>query len=179
MRNLAQLTPPTDLEGAAARSVACALNRILADSFALYVKTKSFHWHVSGPGFHNNHRLFDEQADQILGSTDAMAERVRKIGGKTIKSVAQIAQRIRHAARTTDGTPVTHDAALVKRLLQEECDDILRLLKTRDAETEARYRKAVKIALQWIKNYTQLDYRSLGSYTRADLEKIAAAPAAL
>src|SRR6188474_159045 len=77
-------------------------------------------------------------------------------------SVAQIAQRIRHAARTTDGTPVTHDAALVKRLLQEECDDILRLLKTRDAETEARYRKAVKIALQWIKNYTQLDYRSLG-----------------
>jgi malate synthase len=94
-------------------------------------------------------------------------------------SVAQIAQRIRHAARTTDGLPVTHDAALVKRLLQEECDDILRLLKTRDAETEARYRKAVKIALQWIKNYTQLDYRSLGSYTRADLEKIAAAPDAL
>jgi malate synthase len=94
-------------------------------------------------------------------------------------SVAQIAQRIRHAARTTEGIPVTHDTTLVKRLLQEECDDILRLLKTRDAETEARYRKAVKIALQWIKNYTQLDYRSLGSYTRADLEKIATAPDAL
>ena len=91
-------------------------------------------------------------------------------------SVAQIAQRIRHAARTTEGIPVAHDTALVKRLLQEECDDILRLLKTRDAETEARYRKAVKIALQWIKNYVQLDYRSLGSYTRADLEKIADAP---
>ena len=94
-------------------------------------------------------------------------------------SVAQIAQRIRHAARTTEGSPVTHDAALVKRLLQEECDDILRLSKGRDAETEARYRQSVKIALQWIKNYTQLDYRSLGSYTRADLEKIAAAPYAL
>jgi len=94
-------------------------------------------------------------------------------------SVAQIAQRIRHAARTTEGSPVTHDTALVKRLLQEECDDILRLLKSRDAETEARYRKSVKIALQWIKNYTQLDYRSLGSYPRADLEKIAAAPDAL
>ena len=67
----------------------------------------------------------------------------------------------------------------MKRLLQEECDDILRLLKTRDAETAARYRKAVKIAQQWIKNYTQLDYRSLGSYTRPDLEKIAAAPDAL
>jgi malate synthase len=94
-------------------------------------------------------------------------------------SVAQIAQRIRHAARTTEGIPVTHDAGLVKRLLQEEVEDILRLMKGRDAETEARYRKAAKIALQWIRNYTELDYRSLGSYTRADLEKIAAAPDAL
>jgi malate synthase len=94
-------------------------------------------------------------------------------------SVAQIAQRIRHSARTTEGTPVTHDASLVKRLLQEEVEDILRLLKGHDAETEARYRKAVKIALRWIRNYTELDYRSLGSYTRADLEKIAAAPDAL
>jgi len=91
-------------------------------------------------------------------------------------SVAQIAQRIRHRVRTTQGPEAVHDVALVKRLLQEEVEDILRLMKGRDAETEARYRKAVKIALQWIRNYTQLDYRSLGSYTRADLEKIAAAP---
>ena len=88
-------------------------------------------------------------------------------------SVAQIAQRIRHAAKTTQGPAATHDPALVKRLLQEECDDILRLIKTRDAQTEERYRKAVKIALRWIKNYTDLDYRSLGSYTRADLDRIA------
>ncbi|HKW96016.1 MAG TPA: hypothetical protein VJX92_29270 [Methylomirabilota bacterium] len=94
-------------------------------------------------------------------------------------SVAQIAQRVRHAARTTQGPAVTHDAALVKRLLQEECDDILRLAKSPDRETEARYRKAVKIALRWIKNYLELDYRSLGSYTHAELEKIAAAPDAL
>ncbi len=94
-------------------------------------------------------------------------------------SVAQIAQRIRHAAETTAGIPARHDAALVKRLLQEECDDILRLAKSPDAETQARYRKSVKIALRWIKNYVELDYRSLGSYTRADLEKIAAAPDAL
>ena len=70
-------------------------------------------------------------------------------------------------------------AALVTRLLQEEVEDILRLLPTKDAETESRYRKAAKIALQWIKNYLALDYRSLGSYTRADLERIAAAPDAL
>jgi len=94
-------------------------------------------------------------------------------------SVAQIAQRIRHAARTTEGIPVTHDAGLVKRLLQEECDDILRLLKTPDRQTEARYRGAVKIAMRWIKNYLELDYRSLGSYPRADLERIASEPDAL
>ena len=94
-------------------------------------------------------------------------------------SVAQIAQRIRHRVKTTQGPEAIHDVALVKRLLQEEVEDILRLMKGRDAETEARYRKAAKIALQWIRNYTELDFRSLGSYTRADLEKIAAAPPAL
>jgi malate synthase len=88
-------------------------------------------------------------------------------------SVAQIAQRIRHAVQTTGGPPARHDAALVKRLLQEECDDILAQMKNRDPEAEARYRKAVKIAQRWIKNYLDLDYRSLGSYTRADLERIA------
>ena len=66
--------------------------------------------------------------------------------------------------------------ALVKRLLQEECDDILRLMKAPDASTTERYRKAVKIAERWIKNYVDLDFRSLGSYTHADLEKIASAP---
>jgi malate synthase len=88
-------------------------------------------------------------------------------------SVAQIAQRVRHAAKTTQGPAATHDAALVKRLLQEECDDILRLMKNADPQTEARYRRAVKIAMRWIKNYLELDYRSLGSYTRADLDRIA------
>src|SRR6266403_4375031 len=91
-------------------------------------------------------------------------------------SVAQIAQRVRHHAKDSTDPSKVHDLALVKRLLHEEVEDILRLMKTKDAETEARYRNAVKIALQWIRNYTQLDYRSLGSYTRADLERIAAAP---
>ena len=94
-------------------------------------------------------------------------------------SVAQIAQRIRHSAKTSQGPAATHDVALVKRLLQEECDDILRLMKAPDASTTDRYRKAVKIAQRWIKNYVDLDYRSLGSYTRADLERIATGPDAL
>ena len=100
-------------------------------------------------------------------------------------SVAQLAQRIRPRAATTDGPAATHDGALVKRLLQEETDDILARLRatiTNDksraayAEAETRYRKSLKIALRWIKNYTELNFRSLGSYTRADLDKIAAAP---
>jgi malate synthase len=91
-------------------------------------------------------------------------------------SVAQIAQRIRHHASTTDGPAAVHDFALVKKLLVEECEDILTQQGTKDAEREARYRKAPKIAMRWIKNYTELDFRSLGAYTRADLETIAAAP---
>ena len=94
-------------------------------------------------------------------------------------SVAQIAQRVRHATRTTQGPAAMHDAALVKRLLQEECDDILRLLKNPDPQTEARYRRAVKIAMRWIRNYLELDYRSLASYSRAELDRIAQEPDAL
>jgi malate synthase len=90
-------------------------------------------------------------------------------------SVAQIAQRILHRARAADG--VEHDAALVKRLLTEELTDIL--ARRQGAETHERYRKAAKIAMRWIKNYTELNFRSLGSYTHADLEQIAAAPDAL
>ena len=91
-------------------------------------------------------------------------------------SVAQIAQRIRHRAKDSTDPSKAHDVALVKQLLHEEVADILRLLPTRDAETEERYRKAARIAMRWIKNYTDLDFRSLGSYTHADLERIAAAP---
>lgn len=72
--------------------VAAALNKVLADSFALYIKTKNFHWHVSGPHFRDYHLLLDEQATQILLSTDQIAERVRKIGGTTIRSIGHIAR---------------------------------------------------------------------------------------
>ena len=91
-------------------------------------------------------------------------------------SVAQIAQRVRHHAMDSTDPSKVHDLALVKRLLHEEVEDILRLTKTADGETEARYRKAVRVAMRWIRNYAELDFRSLGSYTRADLERIAAAP---
>ena len=86
------LDAPGAFSPAAVTAIADALNGILADSFALYLKTKNFHWHVSGPHFRDYHLMFDEQAAQILGSTDGMAERVRKIGGATLRSIGHIAK---------------------------------------------------------------------------------------
>lgn len=85
------LATPTDLPNDSTRAVTKALNGILADAYALYLKTKNFHWHVSGPHFRDYHLLLDEQADQIFAATDPLAERVRKIGGKTLRSIGNIA----------------------------------------------------------------------------------------
>ena len=88
----APLATPTDLKPAATKDIAGAMNAILADVFALYLKTKNFHWHMSGPHFRDYHLLLDEQADQLFAMTDAIAERVRKIGGSTLKSVGHISR---------------------------------------------------------------------------------------
>jgi len=88
----AALATPTDLSSNAVRDISGALNILLADIFALYLKTKNFHWHVSGPHFRDYHLLLDEQADQIFSTTDAIAERVRKIGAMTLRSVGHIAR---------------------------------------------------------------------------------------
>jgi starvation-inducible DNA-binding protein len=91
----APLKTPTDLKPNAVKDVSGALNLLLADMFALYMKTKNFHWHVSGPHFRDYHLLLDEQADQIFAATDAIAERVRKIGGTTLRSIGQIGRQQR------------------------------------------------------------------------------------
>ncbi len=96
-RTAPRLGTPTDLGVSATRDIAAALNVLLADSLALYMKTKNFHWHVSGPHFRDYHLLFDEQADQILAATDVLAERVRKIGASTLRSVGDIGRRQRIA----------------------------------------------------------------------------------
>ena len=88
----APLKTPTDLKSNAVQDISGALNILLADMFALYLKTKNFHWHVSGPHFRDYHLLLDEQADQIFATTDAIAERVRKIGGTTLRSVGHISR---------------------------------------------------------------------------------------
>jgi starvation-inducible DNA-binding protein len=85
-------SPSAAFEYPEAARIASALTVTLADMFALYIKTKNFHWHVSGPHFRDYHLLLDEQSEQIFGATDAIAERVRKIGGKTLRSIGHIAR---------------------------------------------------------------------------------------
>jgi starvation-inducible DNA-binding protein len=89
---MAPLDTPTDLKPNAVRDISGALNILLADMFALYLKTKNFHWHVSGPHFRDYHLMLDEQGDQIFATTDAIAERVRKLGGTTLRSIAHISR---------------------------------------------------------------------------------------
>jgi starvation-inducible DNA-binding protein len=91
-RRAAPLLTPTDLGANATRDVGAALNLLLADTFALYVKTKNFHWHMSGPHFRDYHLLLDEQGDQIFAMADPLAERVRKLGGTTLRSIGHIAR---------------------------------------------------------------------------------------
>lgn len=118
----AALKTPTDLKRNDTRTVADALNGILADSFALYLKTKNFHWHVSGPHFRDYHLLLDEQAADILATTDDIAERVRKIGGTTLRSIGDIARR---------QTIKDNDAEFVapEKMLTELRDDNLKLIE--------------------------------------------------
>jgi starvation-inducible DNA-binding protein len=121
LRRAAPLHTRNDLGAEATKDLAAALNVLLADLFALYVKTKNFHWHVSGPHFRDYHLLLDEQADQIFAITDPVAERVRKLGGTTLHSIGHIAklQRIKD-----------NDAEFVtpQDMLAELRDDNLRLI---------------------------------------------------
>lgn len=107
IRRSAPLHTPTDLPAEVIGDIAATLNVLLADFFALFLKTKNFHWHVSGPHFRDYHLLFDEQAEQILAATDSIAERVRKIGGSTLRSIGHIS----HLKRILD-----NDAAYVDPL---------------------------------------------------------------
>ena len=116
-----RLATPTDLGANATKDIAAGLNLLLADTFALYLKTKNFHWHVSGPHFRDYHLMLDEQADQIFAMTDVLAERVRKLGGTTIRSIGEISRQQRIA---------DNDAAYVdpQDMLAELRDDNQRMV---------------------------------------------------
>jgi starvation-inducible DNA-binding protein len=112
----APLATPTDLPQEAVQAVAQAVNPLVADAFALYVKTKNFHWHIAGPHFRDYHKLFDEQAEAILESIDILAERVRKLGGTTIRSIGHVS-RLQTLADDDDEFVSTEE--MIKRLLDD------------------------------------------------------------
>jgi len=112
----AALDTPTDLNSDDVAAISEALNGLLADSYALYLKTKNFHWHVSGPHFRDYHLMLDEQAADILGSTDDMAERVRKIGGTTLRSIGHIAKLQTIEDNDADFVP---PASMLKELMDD------------------------------------------------------------
>jgi starvation-inducible DNA-binding protein len=119
----AALATPTDLERQGVEEIAAELKMVLADVFALYVKTKNFHWHMSGPHFRDYHLLLDEQSDQIFAMTDDIAERARKIGGTSLRSIADIA---RHQ-RLQDND---EEFVSPRSMLTELCDDNKQLTKS-------------------------------------------------
>jgi len=132
-RRGAALGTPTDLSYEASKDISGALNVLLADLFALYLKTKNFHWHVSGPHYRDFHLLLDEQADQIFAITDPIAERVRKIGGTTLRSLGQ--------------------AARLKRVLDNDADfvtplDMLAELRDDNKDLVARMRETHSLCEQ-------------------------------
>ena len=110
------LDTPTDLGDKAVREISKALNGILADSFALYLKTKNFHWHVSGPHFRSYHLLFEEQAAAIFATTDEIAERVRKIGGTTLRSIGHISKE---QSVTDNDEPFVSAGDMVRELMND------------------------------------------------------------
>jgi starvation-inducible DNA-binding protein len=117
-----RLATPTDLGNNATRDISGALNALLADTFALYLKTKNFHWHVSGPNFRDYHLMFDEHGDQLFGMTDEIAERVRKLGGTTLRSIGDIA---RHQRISDNDAPYVDS----QDMLAELREDNLTLIK--------------------------------------------------
>jgi starvation-inducible DNA-binding protein len=124
---LAPLITPTDLKGSATKDISGAMNAILADVFALYLKTKNFHWHMSGPHFRDYHLLLDEHADQVFAMSDPIAERIRKVGGTTLRSIGHIARLQRVA---------DNDAEYV------EPEDMLAELREDNKTLAARLREA-------------------------------------
>ncbi len=140
------LKTPTDLKDGNARTVADALNGILADSFALYFKTKNFHWHVSGPHFRDYHLMLDDQATQILGTTDAIAERVRKTGNITLRSIGDIA---RHQSIKDNDADYVAAGDMLAELREDNLALVASLREAKDIVDEARDNATSGILDEW------------------------------
>jgi starvation-inducible DNA-binding protein len=146
-RRKAPLETPTDLGSNAVRDLSAALTALLADVFALYVKTKNFHWHMSGPHFRDYHLLLDEQSDQIFAMTDPLAERVRKLGGTTIRSIGHIAR----LKRVEDNDADFVDAGDMLAELRDDNKDLIgRMREAHDLCDEKRDVATASLIEVWI-----------------------------
>lgn len=125
----ADLDTPTDLPQDGVDKISAAMNTILADTFALYLKTKNFHWHVSGRHFRDYHLLLDEQSEQIFASTDEIAERVRKIGGTTLRSIGQIAKLQTLADNDDNYVPPRE---MLRELMEDNKKSVVAMRKARE-----------------------------------------------
>ena len=141
------LKTPTDLSGNQTRSAAEALNGVLADAFALYLKTKNFHWHVSGPHFRDYHLMLDEQATEIFGVTDDIAERVRKIGNTTLRSIGDIARR---QTLTDNDRDYVAPADMLAELRDDNLKLVQRIREAREAAEAAGDTATSSMADDWI-----------------------------
>jgi starvation-inducible DNA-binding protein len=143
----APLRTPTDLEREATKGIGAALNAVLADVFALYLKTKNFHWHVSGPHFRDYHLLLDEQGDQLFAMTDPIAERIRKLGVTTLRSMGHIAR----LQRVADNDPKYVDPLDMLAELREDNKQLAaRLRETHDLCGEGRDVATASLIEIWI-----------------------------
>ena len=140
------LNTPSDLPSNATRTVAESLNGILADSFALYMKTKNFHWHMSGPHFRDYHLMLDDQATQILAVTDAIAERVRKTGNTTLRSIGDISRRQSIADNDRDFVSA---AEMLSELRDDNLKLVERFREVKDASEEAKDNATSGIVDEW------------------------------
>ena len=142
-----KLDTPTDLGTRNTQSVADALNGVLADLYALYLKTKNFHWHMSGPHFRDYHLLFDEQAEQIFGITDAVAERVRKTGNTTLRSIGSVQ---RHATIRDNDAEYVSAGDMLRELRDDNLTLVKRLREAREAAESSGDTATSSIADEWI-----------------------------
>ncbi len=146
-RRVARLATPTSLGANATSDLAGALTTLLADMFALYLKTKNFHWHVSGPNFRSLHLLFDDQAAQILGTTDAIAERARKVGGTTLRSTGHVGR----LQRVLDNdAPYVSPADMVAELRDDNMELVTHLRETHDLCDEHGDVASASLIENWI-----------------------------
>ncbi|GAO40181.1 putative DNA protection during starvation protein [Sphingomonas changbaiensis NBRC 104936] len=142
-----ELKTPTDLSGNRTKSAADALNGVLADAFALYLKTKNFHWHVSGPHFRDYHLMLDEQATEIITVTDDIAERVRKTGNTTLRSIGDVARRQTIADNDRDYVP---PAEMLAELREDNLKLVHRIREAREAAEAAGDTATSSMADDWI-----------------------------